>query len=153
MTVLDSPLDVIAYAALIEMEGGKKGRFDDGSDKIIGACIEVHRQLGPGLLESVYEQCLSHEFSLVGLRFQRQRAVPVPYKGVLLDCGHRLDFVLEDKIILELKTVDRLLPIHEAQVLTYLKLTGLDAALLVNFNVTYLKQGLRRYARRQPRST
>jgi GxxExxY protein len=129
-------------------EDGKTGRFDDGSDQIIGACIEVHRHLGPGLLESAYEHCLAYELSLRGFRFERQRPVPVAYKGVRLHCGYRLDIVVEDKFIVEIKAIERLLPIHQAQVLTYLKLTGLPVAFLVNFNVAVLKDGLRLLSRK-----
>jgi len=129
-------------------EDGKTGRFDDGSDQIIAACIEVHRHLGPGLLKAAYEQCLAYELSLRGFQFERQRPVPVAYKGVRLDCGYRLDIVVEDKFIVEVKAIERLLPIHQAQVLTYLKLTGLPVAFLVNFNVPVLKHGLRRLTRK-----
>ena len=131
----------------MEQEDRKTGRFEDGSEEIIGACIEVHRHLGPGLLESAYELCLAHELSLRGLRFERQRPVPVKYKGARLDCGYRLDLVVADTFLIELKAVDHLTPVHQAQVLTYLKLTGLPVALLVNFNVTNLKHGLRRLTR------
>jgi len=120
----------------------------DLSERVIGACIEVHRHLGPGLLESAYEQCLCHELSLTGLSFARQRPLPVTYKGALLDCGDRLDVVVEGELVLELKAVDHLLPVHEAQVLTYLKLTGLDVGLLVNFNTPVLRRGIRRLVRR-----
>ncbi len=121
------------------------GRFpDDLSEQIIGGCIEVHRHLGPGLLESAYEQCLCHEFTLRALRFERQVPLPLAYKGLLLDCGYRLDLVVEARILVELKAVERLLPVHSAQVLTYLKLTNLGVGLLVNFNVPTLRQGLRR---------
>ena len=129
-------------------EDGKTGRFDDGSAQIIASCIEVHRHLGPGLLESAYEQCLAYELSLRRFRCERQRPVPVTYKGVRLHCGYRLDIVIKDKFIVEVKAVERLLPIHQAQVLTYLKLTGLPVALLVNFNVAVLKDGLRRLTRK-----
>ena len=95
------------------------------SNKVIQAAIEVHRGLGPGLLESAYEECLCHELTLQGLKIQRQVPLPVKYKGVSLDCGYRLDLVVEDKVLLELKSVTRLEQIHEAQVLTYLKMTGL----------------------------
>ncbi|WP_437580952.1 GxxExxY protein [Sorangium sp. So ce887] len=118
------------------------------SERVIGACIEVHRHLGPGLLASVYEQCLCHELSLMGLSFARQRSLPVTYKRAMLDCGYRLDVVVEERLILELKAVDHLLPVHEAQVLTYLKLTDLDVGLLVNFNTPVLRRGIRRLVRR-----
>src|SRR5262245_47250890 len=103
-------------------EDGKIGRFDDGSDRIIAACIEVHRHLGPGLLESAYEQCLAYEQFLRRFRFERQRPVPVAYKGIRLHCGYRMDIVVEDKFVVEVKAIERLLPIHQAQVLTYFKL-------------------------------
>jgi GxxExxY protein len=114
------------------------------SERIIGAAIEVHRALGPGLLESAYEECLCHEMKSQGLSFERQRPLPVVYKGITLDCGYRLDVVVEGLVILELKTVEALLPAHEAQLLTYLKLTGLRLGLLMNFNVPVLKHGINR---------
>ena len=114
------------------------------TERIIGACIEIHKQLGPGLLESAYEECLCHELAQAGLRFKRQKAIPVSYKSVRLDCGYRLDLVVEGTVIVELKTVDELAPIHDAQLLTYLKLSGLTVGLLVNFNVPVLKDGLKR---------
>lgn len=112
--------------------------------QIIGAAIEVHRVLGPGLLESAYQNCLAHELSLRHLPFERERALPVEYKDVRLDCGYRLDFWVAEKVIVELKAVETLLPIHEAQLLTYLKLTGCHIGLLVNFNVPVLKEGIKR---------
>lgn len=128
--------------------GAETLRMNDITEKVIGVCIEIHRALGPGLLESAYEECLCHELSLTGLRFDRQRSLPVVYKNVKLDCGYRLDIVVENEIILELKTVESLLPVHEAQLLTYLKLTGLTLGLLINFNVPVLTQGLRRIVNR-----
>jgi GxxExxY protein len=125
-------------------EGGKTGRFGDGSDIVIGACIEVHRHLGPGLLESAYELCLAHELGLCGRRIERQRPVPLCYKGISLDCGYRLDLVVDDNIVVEIKAVDRLLPIHQAQLLTYLRLTQLRIGLLVNFHSATIKSDLRR---------
>ncbi|WP_437720881.1 GxxExxY protein [Sorangium sp. So ce861] len=125
-------------------EGEKAGRFGDGSAVVIAACIEVHRHLGPGLLESAYERCLCHELSLRGLSFERQRPLPLIYKGVHLECGYRLDIVVGGSLLVEVKAVERLLPVHEAQVLTYLRLTKLPAALIVNFNVAVLRHGLRR---------
>jgi GxxExxY protein len=116
------------------------------TEQVIGACIEIHKHLGPGLLESIYEECLCYELSVLGLKFERQKPLPVKYKSVNLDCGYRLDLVIEDKIILELKTVEHLLPIHEAQLLTYLKLSGLTLGLLINFNVPVLKNGVKRIA-------
>jgi len=114
------------------------------TENIIGAAIEVHKALGPGLLESAYEECLCHELSLRGLSFRRQVDLPVQYKGVRLDCGYRIDLVVEDLVIVELKTVERLLPIHKAQLLTYLKLYGRSLGLLINFNVPVLKDGVKR---------
>ena len=128
----------------MEQEDRKVGRFDDGTENVIGALIEVHRGLGPGLLESAYEACLCAELSLRGLRFGRQQALHVEYKGLHVDCGYRLDLVVEGRILLELKSIERLLPIHEAQVVTYLRLAKLPVGLLVNFNVVVLKTGLRR---------
>ena len=112
------------------------------SSKIIGAAIEVHKALGPGLLESAYEECLTHELSLRGLVFERQKPVPVKYKGINLDCGYRLDMVVENRIILELKACNQIEPIHEAQLLTYLKLTGIQLGLLLNFNVPVMRDGI-----------
>lgn len=114
------------------------------TEKIIGACIEIHKTLGPGLLESAYEECLCHELKSLGFGFERQKPLPVVYKEVRLDCGYRLDLVIEKKIILELKALESLLPIHEAQLLTYLKLTGITLGLLINFNVPVLTKGLKR---------
>ena len=111
---------------------------------VIGAAIEVHRRLGPGLLESAYEECLCHELQLRGMSFQRQVALPVEYKGVRLDCGYRLDIIVEDTLVLELKAVDHLASIHEAQLLSYLRLSGKHVGLLINFNVMILKDGITR---------
>ena len=118
--------------------------FKELTERVIGACIEIHRALGPGLLEAAYEECLCYELSQTGLKFERQKSLPVHYKDVKLDCGYRLDLVVEEKIIIELKAVESLLPIHEAQLLTYLKLSGLTLGLLINFNVAMLKQGIKR---------
>jgi GxxExxY protein len=112
------------------------------SRKIIRAAIEVHKHLGPGLLESVYEECLSRELSLRYLSFERQKPLPIIYKGKELDCGYRLDIVVENKIILELKSCNNIEPIHKAQLLTYLKLTGLNLGLLLNFNVPVMRDGI-----------
>ncbi|MBX0330199.1 GxxExxY protein [Oscillochloris sp. ZM17-4] len=109
---------------------------------IIGAAIEVHRALGPGLLESAYEECLCHELGLRRLVFQRQVPLPLTYKGVNLDCGYRLDLVVAQTVLLELKAVEQILPIHEAQLLTYLRLSEMKIGLLINFNVPVLKQGI-----------
>jgi GxxExxY protein len=114
------------------------------TEKVIGLAIEVHRQLRPGLLESAYEECVCLELQEAGLAFRRQVPLPITYKSIRLDCGYRLDLLIEDQLILELKSVESLLPIHEAQVLTYLKLSGLRTGLLLNFNSAVLKTGIRR---------
>jgi GxxExxY protein len=112
--------------------------------KIIGAAIEIHRVLGPGLLESAYEACLIHELRLRNLKVESQKSIPVFYKDVTLDCGYRADLVVEDQVIVEIKSVSNLAAIHEAQLLSYLKLSGCQIGLLLNFNVKYLKEGIRR---------
>jgi GxxExxY protein len=114
------------------------------TEAVIGAAIEVHRIMGPGLLESVYEHCLSHELKLQGIEHERQQLLPIVYKGLALDADLRLDIVLPGRLILELKSVEALLPIHEAQLLTYLKLSGIRLGLLINFNVRLLKDGIKR---------
>ncbi len=114
------------------------------SAAIIGAAIEVHRALGPGLLESAYEQCLAKELSLRAIPFEQQKALPVHYKGTQLDCGYRLDFLVDAKIVVEVKAIDRLLPIHQAQLLSYLKLGGWTLGLLINFHVPLLREGIKR---------
>ena len=116
------------------------------TEQTIGEAIEVHRNLGPGLLESAYEECLAHELGLRGVAYERQRPLPIRYKGVKLDCGYRLDLVVDRRVILELKAVEQLLPIHEAQLLTYLRLSGIRYGLLMNFHVPVLIQGIRRLA-------
>jgi GxxExxY protein len=128
----------------MQQEPAKNGKFGGCSGRVIGACIEVHRWLGPGLPESAYEQCLAHELELCGLSFARQLEVPVRYKSAALDCGYRLDFVVERELIVEIRSVEQLLPVHEAQVITYMKLTGLRTGLLVNFKAEVLRSGLRR---------
>jgi GxxExxY protein len=114
------------------------------TETIIGSAIEVHRHLGPGLLESAYQSCLAREMALRNLSFEQEVTLPIDYKGVQLDCGYRLDFLIEHTVIVELKAVEKLQPIHEAQLLTYLKLTGCKVGLLINFNVPVLKQGIKR---------
>ena len=109
-----------------------------------GAAIEVHKALGPGLLESAYEECLCHELRLRELAFERQLSLPVAYKGVKLDCGYRVDVVVEGKVVVEIKCVNELLPVHDAQLLTYMRLGGFEVGLLINFHVAVLKEGLRR---------
>ena len=117
---------------------------DPLTESVLGAAIEVHRILGPGLLESAYEECLCHELSVKGLTFKRQVALPISYKGIKLDCSYRMDLVVDERLIVEVKTVEKILPIHEAQLLTYLKLTGIRTGLITNFNVPVLKDGIRR---------
>ena len=114
------------------------------TNQIIGFAIEVHRHLGPGLLESAYEECLCYELNENRIGFKRQVALPVVYKSVRLECGYRIDVVVENRLILELKAAERLLPIHEAQVLTYMRLSGVSTGLLLNFNTPVLKDGIRR---------
>lgn len=114
------------------------------TQQIIGAAIEVHRELGPGLLESAYEECLAYEFDLRRLPFERQKAVTVLYKAVRVDCGFRLDFLVGNQVVVELKAVEALMPVHQAQVLTYLKLTQCPVGLLINFNTTQLTKGIKR---------
>jgi GxxExxY protein len=111
------------------------------TERVIGAAIEVHRELGPGLMESAYEECLCHELHLRKLNFERQMPLPVRYKGIGLDCGYRIDLVVEELLILELKCAEHILPVHEAQLLTYLKLTGKRVGLILNFNVSVLTRG------------
>jgi GxxExxY protein len=112
---------------------------------VIGLAIEVHRHLGPGLLESAYEECLSYELKQAGIGFRRQVALPVVYKDVRLDCGYRMDIVVEQALILEIKAVEQIVPLHEAQILTYLRLSGIRVGLLMNFNAIALRHGLRRF--------
>jgi GxxExxY protein len=118
--------------------------YDSLTHEIIGAAIEVHRGLGPGLLESAYEACLAYELRLRGLKVKSQQPLPVFYKDVMLDCGYRLDLVVEDQVIVEIKSVRELAAIHEAQLLSYLKLSDCHKGLLINFNVKLLKDGIKR---------
>ena len=119
-------------------------RLNALTGQIIGAAIEVHRALGPGLLESAYEECLARELALRGVPFDRQWELPVSYKGVKLDCGYRLDLLVAGEVVVELKAVEKLLPIHDGQMLTYLRIGEWKVGLLINFNVPVLKQGIRR---------
>jgi GxxExxY protein len=112
---------------------------------IIGCAIEVHKYLGPGLLESAYEECLVYELQNAGLNVERQKAVPVVYKEIKLDCGYRIDILVENTVVIELKTVDAFNPVHEAQILTYMKFAEKKIGLLINFYVTLLKNGIKRY--------
>ena len=119
--------------------------FDELSNRVIGCAIEVHRILGPGLLESTYRQCLLHELICHQIACLSEHPIPVDYKGVRLDCGYRVDLLVENALIVELKSVEHVLPIHEAQLLTYMKLAGIGTGLLINFNVTQLRHGIKRY--------
>ncbi len=122
-----------------------KMEFDDLSRSVIGCAIEVHRTLGPGLLESAYEQCLAFELKSQGIEFVLQQPFSIAYKDVHLDCGYRVDLLVARKLIVELKSVDEVKGIHEAQLLTYMKLAGIKTGLLINFNVPLLKDGIRRF--------
>ncbi len=119
-------------------------RENELSGQVIGAAIEVHKQLGPGLLESAYEECLAFEMKLRGISFERQKALPLNYKGVRLDCGYRLDFLVGGLVVVELKAIKAFEPIHEAQMLTYLRLTNCKLGLLLNFHTTLMKKGIKR---------
>ena len=117
---------------------------DSLTESVIGFAIEVHRTLGPGLLESAYQECLCYELKANAIAFGRQVALPVIYKTVKLDCGYRMDLVVDNLLVVELKTVEKILPIHEAQLLTYLRLSGMRTGLLLNFNTAVLKNGIKR---------
>jgi GxxExxY protein len=131
---------VFADTSQSELEAPK----DPRTAGIIGAAIEVHRALGLGLLESAYEECLCHELYLRGLSFERQIPLPVSYKGVQLDCGYRIDIIVDNTVLLELKCAEKILPVHEAQLLTYMKLSKKQVGLLINFNVPLLTRGILR---------
>jgi GxxExxY protein len=137
--------DEIAEGAEVRSSGRHSPGFENEvTDRVIGAAIEVHRHLGPGLLESAYDECLCYELSSSGMRFERQVPVPIVYKGLRLQSALKLDLLVEDAVIVELKTVEELLPIHKAQLLTYLKASNKRVGLLINFNVPILKNGLKR---------
>ena len=127
-------------------ESLEQQKINQLTEKIIGCAIAVHRVLGPGLLESAYEECLYYELSQSNLNFERQVPLPVIYKGVKLDCGYRMDIVVEDLVVVEIKAVERILPVHEAQLLSYLKLYKRKLGLLLNFHVAVLKNGMKRIA-------
>ncbi len=129
---------------MVESLSKEAERLNGISKAIIGAAIEVHRALGPGLLESTYEACLVYELTQREIRVEQQKPVPITYKNVKLDCGYRMDLFVEDAVIVELKAIDALAPIHEAQLLSYLKLANLKLGLLINFNVKILTQGIKR---------
>ncbi len=120
-------------------------QYNKTAEKAIGCAIEVHKNLGPGLLESTYQQCLAHEFKLHQINFKMEYPLPVDYKGLKLDCGYRLDLMIENEVIFELKSVEELHPIHEAQLLTYMKLANIKFGFLINFNVTRLKEGIKSF--------
>ena len=121
-----------------------KSNINEITDVIIGAAIAVHKELGPGLLESAYEACLTFELADQKVKIERRKGLPIKYRGVQLDCGYRIDLLVEDKVVVELKAVQRLESIYEAQLLSYLKLSGCEVGLLINFNVKVLKDGIRR---------
>jgi len=118
---------------------------DHLTEKVIGCALEVHRALGPGLLESAYEKCLARELAIAQVSFCQQVSIPVEYKGVHLDCGFRIDLLVEDRLIIELKAVERVQEIHKAQILSYMKLSGINTGLILNFNVQLLKDGITRF--------
>jgi GxxExxY protein len=118
-------------------------KFSQLSQEVIGAAIEVHKNLGPGLLESAYQKCLAYEFSARGINFNSEYPIPIKYKNTSLDCGYRIDFMIENSIIVELKSVEKIMPIHQAQILSYMKLTNIKHGFLMNFNVELLKQGIK----------
>ncbi|MGC9364764.1 MAG: GxxExxY protein [Fidelibacterota bacterium] len=120
-------------------------KFADLTEKIIKVALEVHSQLGPGLLESTYEECLVYELQKMGLYTERQKPIPLVYKEIQLECGYRIDILVDNKVIVELKSIDEISPVHEAQILTYLKLAKKEVGLLINFNVKQLKNGLKRF--------
>ncbi len=122
-----------------------KPRLSDLANKVIGCAIEAHRALGPGLLESAYQQCLCHELRLNDIDFHMEKPLPVNYKGSCMDCGYRIDILVEDEILIELKSVEKLKAIHEAQILSYMKLANVKQGFLINFNVTLLKDGLKSF--------
>ena len=124
---------------------GHEVEFDELSNRVIGCAIEVHRSLGPGLLESTYEQCLAHELNLSGIPFQPQWPLPVEYKGKRLECGYRVDLLVEERLIVELKATQSIVGVHEAQLLTYMRLAQIKVGLLINFNVELLKTGIKRF--------
>ena len=123
-------------------------RLNDITEAVIGAAIVVHKELGPGLLESAYEACLAYELAEKGLKIERQKGLPLKYRGVLLDCGYRLDLLVESQVVVEVKAVEKIELIHEAQLLSYLKLSKCQLGLLINFNVEVLKNGIRRLVNR-----
>ena len=138
------------YAVARVSEASVRARVNAVTEQVIGAAIDVHRALGPGLLESAYQACLWHELTERRLSVERQRALPIRYKGIRVHCGYRIDFLVESEVIVEIKAVHQLEPIHEAQLLSYLKLSGCHVGLLINFNVKQLKTGIRRLVNELP---
>ena len=128
-----------------ELEGHEEKNFEPISRRVIGCAIEVHRVLGPGLLVSSYQSCLSRELELCGIEHEIEAGLPITYKGVTLDCGYRVDILVGRELILELKSVKKVDPIHEAQLLTYMKLSGIRLGFILNFNLSKLKDGMKRY--------
>jgi len=127
-------------------KGAKKyTNFDSVSRDVIGCSLEVHRHRGPGLLESVYEQCLAYELTAKRIAFERQIVMPLQYKDISVDCGYRMDFLVEGTVVVELKSIDQVLPVHEAQILTYMRLSGTKVGLLINFNSRLLRDGIKRF--------
>ena len=125
-------------------------RLNDIAEAVIGAAIGVHRELGPGMLESAYEACLAYELIQRGFKIERQKELPLKYRDITLECGYRLDLLVEDSVIVEVKALDALHPVHEAQLLSYLRLSGCQVGLLINFNVKMFKTGIRRVVNRLP---
>jgi GxxExxY protein len=128
----------------------EKERLDYLTDTIIGAAIEVHRHLGPGLLESAYQTCLMYELIKLGLKVEKEKPLPIVYKSVRMECGYRLDLVVNDEVIVELKSIDLVKPIHIAQLMSYLKISDMKVGLLINFNVDLLKKGIHRKVNKYP---
>ena len=132
------------FASSLESTEVTEGESNTLTGTIIGAAIDIHRALGPGLLESTYDTCLNYELRLRKLKVESQKSIPIFYKDVMLDCGYRADLIVEDQVIVEVKSVSSLAPVHESQLLSYMKLSGCKIGLLINFNVKYLKEGIRR---------
>ena len=140
-------------AEIVEIAESAEMHLNELTESIIGAAIRVHRVLGPGLLESAYEACLAHELTKRGLQFERQKGLPVVYDGLRIESGYRVDLLVQQDIVLELKSVPRLEPIHEAQLLSYLRMSGCPVGLLINFNVKRLTNGIRRVVNNFPESS
>ena len=148
----NSDCDILPQRARRALRMHDDGSLNVVTEKIIGSAINVHRELGPGLLESAYEACLSHDLAKAGLKVEQQKPLPVIYRDVKLDCGYRLDLMIENEVIVEIKSVEKLIPVHSAQLLSYLKLSGCSVGLLINFNVEMLKTGIKRVVNNYPDS-